>query len=80
MSYDDPIVGVAGEVLAELTALRAFFEVWWNEISTFDPGDVLTVDGTVVTGIAELVTIEDSRLLDAAGDRVLKAQGRWEGE
>jgi hypothetical protein len=48
-----------------LAALFAFWDVWWNQIGTLDPGDELARNG-----IASLITVEDGRLLDAAAEAV----------
>jgi hypothetical protein len=51
--------------LEETRLLRAFFDVYWNQVGLLDPPDDL-----VGKGYASLLTIEDARLLDAAAEAV----------
>lgn len=51
-----------------LRALYAVYDAWHNRIGTFDPGRELVSDGVTLTGIASLIDIEDSRLMESVCD------------
>jgi hypothetical protein len=55
------------EELIELLRLTyRVYEVWWNQVGTFDPGSVLMSDGTRLDGIAGLIDHEDNDAMDEA--------------
>jgi len=53
-------------------ALYALFNTMWNDVSTYDPGDMLVSytwrkpEGVELSGIAELVSTEDSIKIELA--------------
>lgn len=61
----------AGQVVVPVAALRrlnAVYDAWHNRIGTLDPGRELVSEGVTLTGIASLLDIEDSRLMEQVCD------------
>jgi len=58
------------ELLDLMRLLFGLYETWWHEVGTYDPGHELVSDGVRLTGIASLLSAEDSFAMEEACDAI----------